>query len=287
MSIETYQQTLPFVSSGSYDCLLRLHEVFEDKEWRFAKTMPANPHWYSLSKTWQSRAEFEEAVRLIRQFGYKIRFGKSFYTLFNVGEYFYWTMGAPVHETTLINRAFIDKNTPHPYDAIAEKYDNLFSDARSRQEDDELGKKLRAWVSGRVLDIGCGTGLLLKLIDVDEFDYLGVDPSRGMLKKFSERHPSYQTTHCYYQDFPGSGFDRIISLYGSFNYVPPDVLHRVLHQLNAGGEYWLMFHKDDYHPITHSLSDTHIPYNKFSEYQLPRGSSIESFSNYLIVKGKK
>ena len=72
--------------------------------WRFATTMPTIPHWYSLRRDWDAAA-FEWVVRHIRNAGYEeARMGRL-WTYYNVAEWRYWTMGAPVAETTLINRA--------------------------------------------------------------------------------------------------------------------------------------------------------------------------------------
>src|SRR4051794_9435310 len=72
--------------------------------WRYAKTMPQFPHWYTLRTDWMDEALFERVVAYIRQHGYKRMFGRTTYTYFNIGEHKYWTMGSPLAETILINR---------------------------------------------------------------------------------------------------------------------------------------------------------------------------------------
>lgn len=75
------------------------------KQWTFAKTMPQNPHEYTLRKKWTGDVPFEAVVQFIRDHGYKVRFGRSDYMCFDIGEHRYWTMGAPLSDTILINRA--------------------------------------------------------------------------------------------------------------------------------------------------------------------------------------
>ncbi len=89
-------------------------ELFiERSEWVFAKTMPHAPHEYTL-KDPESRApamspeSFEWFVAHVREEGIKGEFGKTAYLYFTVGPWRYWTMGWPVKQTTLINRARID-----------------------------------------------------------------------------------------------------------------------------------------------------------------------------------
>lgn len=48
------------------------------------------------------------------------------------------------------------------YDEIADKYDNIFRDERSLVENREVGDMLPP-LSGSILDIGCGTGLLTEI----------------------------------------------------------------------------------------------------------------------------
>ncbi len=71
--------------------------------WRFAQTMPENPHEYTLRKNAASAA-FVAAVRYIREHGtLEMYRGRPYKTLY-FRDHKFWTMGYPVQETELINR---------------------------------------------------------------------------------------------------------------------------------------------------------------------------------------
>ena len=74
----------------------------------FAKTMPQSPHWYSVRKNENADVNFNKVVQFIRDNGYVTQFKGRDYTCFNYNGFQYWTMGAPVHETTILNRAKIN-----------------------------------------------------------------------------------------------------------------------------------------------------------------------------------
>ena len=78
-------------------------DIIERSRWIFAKTMPKNPHCYMLRKGCDD-SEFVRFVELIRQYGHCLIYNGTEYTVLDVGEWFYWTMGAPIEETILINR---------------------------------------------------------------------------------------------------------------------------------------------------------------------------------------
>jgi len=73
--------------------------------WIYAKTQSWHPHEYCLRKDWSARIAFDDVVMYIRQHGYKERFGRRLYTYCNFDGYRYWTMGSPLCDTILINRA--------------------------------------------------------------------------------------------------------------------------------------------------------------------------------------
>ena len=84
----------------------------ERVEWRFAKTMPDNPHWYTVRPRPPAPDDpgFESMVRLIRRDGrVRLWHGRPF-TYLVVGEWDYWTMGEPIDETVIINRKRTDEN---------------------------------------------------------------------------------------------------------------------------------------------------------------------------------
>jgi hypothetical protein len=71
--------------------------------WRPAKT--GVPHEYTI-REWRPNAEadFERFVALTRKYGVLENFYKSVKPYLHIGDLKYWTMGAPVNETTVLNR---------------------------------------------------------------------------------------------------------------------------------------------------------------------------------------
>lgn len=94
-----------------YDTKTKLGMCLESQAWKFAKTMPDNPHFYTLKKTWSNKKLFERCVVLIRELGKEEYFRGWPYTCFYFNDYKYWSMGFPVKETILINRKniFVDQ----------------------------------------------------------------------------------------------------------------------------------------------------------------------------------
>jgi hypothetical protein len=90
-----------------------LRSFIETREWCFAKTMPQWPHEYTVRKFQDPKEEqalFEEVVAFIRPHGERRTFeptGKSS-VYFDIDGRQYWTMGAPIEETIIINRAWLD-----------------------------------------------------------------------------------------------------------------------------------------------------------------------------------
>jgi hypothetical protein len=71
--------------------------------WTFAKTMLDWPHEYIV----RSRVDeglFERLVVHIRTHGHEGRFYERAITYYEEAGCVYWTMGAPLHETTIVNR---------------------------------------------------------------------------------------------------------------------------------------------------------------------------------------
>ena len=79
-------------------------------EWTFAKTMPQCPHEYIVrNKCPLSDEEFVYFVNMQRNYGKIERWGKYITPYLYIDDYKYWTMGAPIEETIIINRARIKK----------------------------------------------------------------------------------------------------------------------------------------------------------------------------------
>lgn len=80
-----------------------LRAFLDNTTWTFAKTMPLWPHEY-IVRDRVDRALFEAVVRHIRQYGFEGRFYQRPITYFAEDGLLYWTMGAPIEETIIINR---------------------------------------------------------------------------------------------------------------------------------------------------------------------------------------
>ncbi|MCK9197641.1 MAG: hypothetical protein M0P16_11750 [Syntrophales bacterium] len=81
-----------------------LKSFIANADWTFAKTMSDWPHHYIV----RSRVDgflFVQLVEHIRRFGYEGRFYSKPITYFDEDGFVYWTMGSPIAETTIVNRA--------------------------------------------------------------------------------------------------------------------------------------------------------------------------------------
>ncbi|MHB1295016.1 MAG: hypothetical protein ACYC4R_08445 [Anaerolineae bacterium] len=84
-----------------------LRRFVDQERWTFAKTMPKWPHEYLV----RQRVDEDLFLRLvchIRAHGFEGRFYTLAITYFQEEGLLYWTMGAPLEETVIINRCRIE-----------------------------------------------------------------------------------------------------------------------------------------------------------------------------------
>ena len=86
--------------------LERFRGFINSKKWIFAKTYSHfAPHEYIIVRFHDpDRKIFEEFVMFIRENGYKAKFGKRWFTYYNLDGYKYWTIGEPLSNTWVLNR---------------------------------------------------------------------------------------------------------------------------------------------------------------------------------------
>ena len=77
--------------------------------WTFAKTMPEWPHEYIVRGRVDERL-FVALVEHIRTQGYDGKFYRKEIRYFDHAGRVYWTMGAPIAETTIVNRCYADQS---------------------------------------------------------------------------------------------------------------------------------------------------------------------------------
>lgn len=92
-------------------------DFIDMRSWREAVTYrDTAPHEYVVRK-WESddqgQAEFDRFVVLIRRFGYADFYYRVRHIYWAIGDHKYWTMGWPVEETVVINRARV--HAPEPW----------------------------------------------------------------------------------------------------------------------------------------------------------------------------
>jgi 2-polyprenyl-3-methyl-5-hydroxy-6-metoxy-1,4-benzoquinol methylase len=263
--------------------LLRVGRQLLKHEWHFAKTMADQPHWYTLRREWSRDGDFVQAVEMIRNHGYIRKYRGSRYGSFNINGMYYWTMGAPIGETILINRAYNTEPPPAPYDAIADHYDEAFADEASRAEDDRLFKQIGPLEGLRVLDIGCGTGLTLEY--GKPALYCGIDPSAKMLARFKEKHPAYadKVICTPLESFVGTNFDLVLCLYGTANYITPKFVEFIPQLCRPGGRYVTMFFREGYHPVTYERTGVELFHTDGVTADLP--GSRTDFNQFVLIDG--
>ena len=228
-----------------------------ERPFRFATTLAHNPHHYTVrrsdapsetqnhrntSRLPESDWEFTEACRVSMELGKSENYFGKWYRYVEINGFKYWTMGCPPYVSTVLNRK--RSFYPMPYDLIAEEYDEQYDNPESRGVDEEILHHIGSLEGKRVLDVGCGTGWLLdQYPNVVPEQYVGIEPSEGMLRKLISKHPTFwkRLIVAKFEDYyPLGKFDTVLMLHGVGAYQTEEDLQKLPMMLEPGGGFVVM-----------------------------------------------
>lgn len=228
-----------------------------ERPFRFATTLADNPHFYTVrrsnsrsetqnhrntSRLSENDGEFTEACRVSMELGKSENYFGKWYRYVEVNGFKYWTMGNPPHISTVLNRK--RSFYPMPYDLIAEEYDEKYDNPETNRLDEEVLLNIGSLEGKRVLDVGCGTGWLLdRYPNVVPEQYIGIEPSEGMMRRLISKHPAFwkRLLAVKFEDYyPLEKFDTVLVLHGVGAYLEEADLQKLPMLLKPGGEFVIM-----------------------------------------------
>lgn len=256
--------------------LLQDWTLRDSTSYDFGVATTNTPYYTTSPLSWRGGGlTFKRAAELLKLHSNKLKVEGHGWA-FRLNEYCYWCPRSEVVAANCIVRAKLAL-PHHVYDGIADEYVEMFEDEESKAEEVELFSKMK--ITGRVLDIGCGAGLLLDYFKPER--YCGIDPSQRMLDHLVAKHDEYgDCVECVpFENFYRGSFDTIVSIFGAASYIDPEVLiPRVSQMLTPGGRAYLMYFAPEYTPVTHEKLGVSP-----KSYCAPEGYAVERFNNYDIV----
>jgi ubiquinone/menaquinone biosynthesis C-methylase UbiE len=108
------------------------------------------------------------------------------------------------------------------YNRLSKVYDRSYDEPVHKIEDDYIYKFIsdKGFTEGKILDLGCGTGTLLKNIAILPENYIGLDIADKMIGICQEKFPNNVFIIGDMSNIPNKegSFDNVISLFGSYSY---------------------------------------------------------------------
>jgi len=136
------------------------------------------------------------------------------------------------------------------YDAVAVEYATRYTSQRDRCEDRTLLQWLRQgrYLEGRVVDLGCGSGMLVGLAGLAPESYFGVDPSSGMREQARRAYPKHTFVSGMAEDLsalPDGCADSVVGLFCGFSYCdqPWRGVAEMARVLRPGGRVFIMVYQ--------------------------------------------
>jgi SAM-dependent methyltransferase len=125
-----------------------------------------------------------------------------------------------------VTTTMLNTTTHDPYESFAEAYDQPDHVTVTRAFHERLKRMLARLPSGsRILDLGCGTGLLTELLASDGFKVMGVDRSPRMLRIARQRCARWGSRVTFSegdfaQPIPARGFAMAVASADIVNHIP-------------------------------------------------------------------
>lgn len=106
--MNSYQEALSLQQeSNGVVTIDDFRSFIQGKNWTFAKSMPRTPHEYIVKGKLapDEQAMFEKIAQFIRDAGFNCKYFKAERQYYILDDFYYWTMGDPIPETIILNRA--------------------------------------------------------------------------------------------------------------------------------------------------------------------------------------
>jgi len=141
------------------------------------------------------------------------------------------------------------------YDSLAPVYDNTYLSPICLAENDVIFSFLHHLLpleeGPDVLELACGTGLLLDGYPVHAADYTGLDISPAMIAEAKKKYPGHHFQIGDMHDLsaiPSGSIDRCICIFGGLSYAlrPIVLLGELRRVLRTGGQFFLMAYSPRY-----------------------------------------
>lgn len=165
-------------------------------------------------------------------------------------------------------------NIKQIYDQLATSYDKRYIEPIHFIEDAIIKWRLDDILndSDSIVDIGCGTGHLITIAQIEPSNYLGVDISEKMILEAEKKYPEWEFWN---EDacslvLSNNKFDVVTAVFGQINYIGiNDFIEIMDHLLDEGGRFFCVMYTPEYKPdylnggtLFYSVEDIHSAFSR-------------------------